>query len=278
MPTVLLLATILLVGHASQLRTPPNQNDKKPEASQTLSEQIAAIKLEHENLDKKFYDDLRAASREMTKVSQLNNEHSAAVRQLADRLRALIRQHRDEPEVFEGILVLVGTIRHPLADDLVRLVLDKYGAHPKMGQLCFDLTQRSREDWAERIIKSAADKHPLPDVRGQAIYALAEYNRWRGLPLAGNTQPTPMDAERSLAEAERLFKEVVNAHADVRSPDGMARLGDKAAIELARLHNLPNLAIGKTAPTIDGEDVDGKPMKLSDYRGKVVVLDFWGHW
>jgi hypothetical protein len=37
-------------------------------------------------------------------------------------------------------------------------------------------------------------------------------------------------------------------------------------------------AIGQVAPEISGEDVDGKPMKLSDYRGKVVVLDFWGNW
>lgn len=32
------------------------------------------------------------------------------------------------------------------------------------------------------------------------------------------------------------------------------------------------------APDISGEDVDGRPFKLSDYRGKVVVLVFWGHW
>ena len=38
------------------------------------------------------------------------------------------------------------------------------------------------------------------------------------------------------------------------------------------------LAIGKAAPDITGEDIDGKEFKLSDYRGKVVVIDFWGHW
>jgi cytochrome oxidase Cu insertion factor (SCO1/SenC/PrrC family) len=38
------------------------------------------------------------------------------------------------------------------------------------------------------------------------------------------------------------------------------------------------VAVGQPAPEITGEDVDGEPMKLSDYRGKVVMLDFWGNW
>jgi hypothetical protein len=44
------------------------------------------------------------------------------------------------------------------------------------------------------------------------------------------------------------------------------------------LFELQKLSVGKTAPEIDGEDLDGKKFKLSDYRGKVVVLDFWGNW
>ena len=36
--------------------------------------------------------------------------------------------------------------------------------------------------------------------------------------------------------------------------------------------------IGNQAPDITGADIDGVPFKLSDYRGKVVVLDFWGDW
>lgn len=33
--------------------------------------------------------------------------------------------------------------------------------------------------------------------------------------------------------------------------------------------------VGAPAPEIDGEDFDGKRAKLSDYRGKVVVVAFW---
>lgn len=38
------------------------------------------------------------------------------------------------------------------------------------------------------------------------------------------------------------------------------------------------IELGNIAQEIEGEDIDGVPFKLSDYRGKVVVLDFWGHW
>jgi peroxiredoxin len=38
------------------------------------------------------------------------------------------------------------------------------------------------------------------------------------------------------------------------------------------------LEVGNLAPEIEGEDLEGVAFKLSDYRGKVVVLDFWGDW
>jgi len=43
-------------------------------------------------------------------------------------------------------------------------------------------------------------------------------------------------------------------------------------------HDPEDLAIGKVAPEIEGTDVNGMPFKLSDYRGQVVLLDFWGDW
>lgn len=35
------------------------------------------------------------------------------------------------------------------------------------------------------------------------------------------------------------------------------------------------LMAGTPAPEIEGEDSDGKTFKLSDFRGQVVLLDFW---
>jgi peroxiredoxin len=37
-------------------------------------------------------------------------------------------------------------------------------------------------------------------------------------------------------------------------------------------------AVGSTAPSFSLKDVDGKPLDLADYHGKVVLLDYWATW
>ena len=51
-------------------------------------------------------------------------------------------------------------------------------------------------------------------------------------------------------------------------------VGDNAKMELFAIRHL---AVGKEAADIEGPDQDGKRFKLSDYRGKVVLLYFWQH-
>ncbi len=79
-------------------------------------------------------------------------------------------------------------------------------------------------------------------------------------------------------EAETLFARAADKYDDVHIPvtyfGSGGAVGEKAAAELFQIRNL---AVGNVAPDIEGEDQDGKRFKLSDYRGKVVLLDFWNH-
>jgi peroxiredoxin len=52
---------------------------------------------------------------------------------------------------------------------------------------------------------------------------------------------------------------------------------DAAMVEAQR-RVVGKLTIGKPAPDIVGKDLDGKEFRLSDYRGRVVVLAFSGEW
>ena len=44
------------------------------------------------------------------------------------------------------------------------------------------------------------------------------------------------------------------------------------------LFRIRHLSVGRVAPEIIGKDIFGKPLKLSDFRGQVVVLSYWAHW
>jgi hypothetical protein len=254
---------------------PPGRDAKKADPATSLADQIAAIKQQHQERQKQFYDELRAAKDDKAN-SRANEEYNKYTGKQADKLKALIREHGKDPATFDGILVLVGQLNYYLEDDLVQLVLRHHLANPKMGQLCFDLRYRSTEDWAEKILKEAAEKHPQREVRGQAVYALGDYYRYRAQPWGQKL--TEAEQAKRFAEAARYYTDVTKTYATVGTPDGRAKLGDKAAAELIRIKNVPNLKVGKAAPEIEGEDLDGKKLRLSDYRGKVVLLDFWGHW
>lgn len=54
--------------------------------------------------------------------------------------------------------------------------------------------------------------------------------------------------------------------------------GELAASIQAVIDSREGLADGDLAPDISGVDMDGVAFKLSDYKGKIIMLDFWGDW
>jgi thiol-disulfide isomerase/thioredoxin len=81
------------------------------------------------------------------------------------------------------------------------------------------------------------------------------------------------DAAALRAEADALYRMVAHDYADV--PMRVGTLGQAALMALDAMH----VAVpGKPAPEIVGTDLSGKPMKLSDFRGKVVFVAFFGDW
>lgn len=77
---------------------------------------------------------------------------------------------------------------------------------------------------------------------------------------------------------EALFNRIRNILKSVSDSNAASisdSLKNRATEELFKLENL---SIGKLAPDIEGVDLNGKKFKLSDYRGKVILLDFWADW
>jgi peroxiredoxin len=55
---------------------------------------------------------------------------------------------------------------------------------------------------------------------------------------------------------------------------------DNAAVQefLGRTAKLRSVQVGQPAPQFTINGVDGKPIKLADFKGKYVMLDFWASW
>jgi len=85
----------------------------------------------------------------------------------------------------------------------------------------------------------------------------------------GTTPGSP--AEREL---EGLVGRLKQDYADLNDARGRPYAQVADGILFARR----NLVVGKTVPEIECADTQGVSFKLSDYRGKVVLLDFWGDW
>lgn len=201
-----------------------------------------------------------------------------------------IQQKLARANLFNANKVLVALVdrvekdsAHPKALDLLSLVTNQTQYNPgspagkRAGELLFtkfidsdklDAFCRSlgnsRDPKATEKLATILEKNPHKNVKAAALLAMAnrQLNRrseWN-LPDAKYTE-TMNQARQYL---ERIVKE----------------FGDTPIATQAKkdLQDSEVRGIGKITPEIKGEDIDAKEFKISDYRGKVVLLDFWGHW
>lgn len=106
------------------------------------------------------------------------------------------------------------------------------------------------------LLDDVAGNHPEADTKAKALIE-------RG---TVRLQMAQTDDERKLAEQ------------DLRAVADLTKDADLLAQAKDALFEIEHLQVGCTAPEIEGVDVEGAAFKLSDYRGKAVLLDFWGFW
>jgi AhpC/TSA family len=248
----------------------------------------------------KLYDDLEEGFKDAKTEEAKEAYRDKAGKELyqqtgiyADKAFELVKPHVKEPAAVEVLVWILGTqpgsaaamqsadllIRHHLIDPRTLQIASKNAL--------------AAMPWTEKMLRAlvAADL-PMQD-RGQALFNLAQclqteaeavsiFKSWDEQKAKLYEQRYGKDhfakiragdVSKLEAEAVKLFMEVSDNFGELKY--GRKKLGDQAK---SAIFTILNLGVGKTAPEISGEDIDGKPMKLSDYRGKVVVLDFWGHW
>ncbi len=129
--------------------------------------------------------------------------------------------------------------------------LNDRGVLPPAGKLPI----RSR---GMKLLKEIKTVNPSPEVQGQAALALSIMLASLG------------DDPRIMAQRIQNLREAIIKSADISL--GSVTVADVARDELFKINYLSR---GKEAPEIVGSDSAGRPLRLSNFRGKVVMLVFW---
>ncbi len=126
---------------------------------------------------------------------------------------------------------------------------------------------------SEQLAEVANVKYVLPKERRvayfQKIGKLSPHASVRAAMLLGEATSLKNPGKKSALE--RLKK-------DYGKLAWKASTYNDIADAMLNPHEKSQLKIGQVAPDIKGTDIDGTSFKLSDYRGKVILLDFWGNW
>lgn len=109
----------------------------------------------------------------------------------------------------------------------------------------------------EKLLAKIAAGSPHSAVRAAALYHA-------GAVVLDDAASTEEDRARATALLQRVMDEY-NATSWARQASGY-------------LHGTQSLHAGQAAPDFEATDVEGAKFSLSDYRGKVVVVKFWGFW
>jgi thiol-disulfide isomerase/thioredoxin len=139
----------------------------------------------------------------------------------------------------------------------------------------FRVLAGARDPAADQLLRDVMAQNPERRAQGRACQALAQ-GRARAADLADQLQRDP--------DRRRNAEELLGGKAGVEQLLADAPAARQEAAELIRTLRTqyddvcPDLSIGKPAPEVVSQDLDGQPVKLSALKGKVVVLNFWGTW
>jgi hypothetical protein len=161
----------------------------------------------------------------------------------------------------------------------------------KLGPLCQRVSYGFCKEY-ETFLRAVLAKNPHKKVQASARLSLGHFlnNRLQRLDLCKErpelakefaglygkeylAELLRQDRAKAIKEIEAVVGQAAEKYGDVKLPGG----GTAAERAQAELFEIRNLSVGKEAPDIEGQDQDGKRFQLSDYRGKVVLLDFWSY-
>jgi len=255
----------MLACLALLLFVPPSwclDEKKDKEKPQSPRQQYEAVVKEYRQALQLYVKAKQAAKTEEERSKVIKEKNPQYGKYASQMLEIADRNPKDPVAVDACVWVVLKGMHHPMA----WAVLTANADSNKLRDAC-QSARFAPPPLAEKFFRAVLDRNPDRTTKATACLLLAELLQQR----ANSAQSS--DSQRMIKEADALYERIVKEFADVLHDGGPMLDAAKGGLNEIRL-----LAIGKVAPDIAGEDTDGKAFKLSDYRGKVVLLDFWGNW
>jgi len=221
---------------------------------------------EFEGLAKKFE---AAKNREEQNAVRTEAKELAAL--TADKLARLVADNPKDAVAFDAArfgltkLSRFGVSGPPL-DKMMAAIIDHHLNDPRVGDLVMTAGQMGPA--GEKLLKAAAEKSTEKKTKGMALYFLGS-----SLAEQADDAPTEKAAAELTARAIDYLEKAVKDAGEVRV--GPSTIEKMATDDLAALKTL---GVGKTAPDVTGTGLKDEKTKLTDLRGKVVLLDIWATW
>jgi hypothetical protein len=262
------LVAVLALGPGLWADGPPKEKAKEAPKPATPAEQYRALTERFTKAQQEFFTEYQKAKTEEER-NKLFQEKYPQPATYAGKMMAIAEKYPKDPAAVDALVWVVTSVRQgPQVDKAMELLVKDHVDSPKLGTAAAMLVyfgSNQTEKWLQTIL----NKNPHKDVQAMACLSLGQYLKRR----VGDPNVAAVERERLTREAEAYFERAAKDFPGVKY-----YRRNVAEMAKGELFELRNLAIGKTAPEINGEDTEGKKFKLSDYRGKVVVLDFWGNW
>jgi peroxiredoxin len=214
-----------------------------------------------------FIQSLRAVTSPAQLKETLELRHPAI--DYMPRLFAFADKHRKSPAAFMALKTLFeisgvpgcpqrcGASFQQAADR----VMEDYKNDPQLGELALTLRRAALKE-AKAFLERLSNEAGTEKTKVSALIA-----------LASNAEDPEGDDLKRADEAAKLWDRIATDFGHVPLGNTDARI-----IAAAQSHRLKYLLVGREAPNIEGRDANGNQFNLKEYRGKVVVVDFWVDW
>jgi len=218
--------------------------------------------------------DLRATAQQEKDdeaVSQIYAEfYKGVVPEFAERFAVVARENKGTPIALRAWIKAVELAADaevaPLAKEGLAAITSDHIDSEELASLSTNLRYAASglgEDTVLEALRVIGERSPH-----RSVQASARFNRGAVL---GDERAA---GDPRIEEAKSIFTALQKDFADVEMYKGKSY--GKAAESF--LFALENLLVGKPCPDFEASDAEGVAFKLSDYKGKVVLVDFWGFW